>query len=327
MKIAVINESSSVYNLAAHKMLVKFKRENHEVFFSRRADMWSHQCNKAYLSAIFTWDLLNLCQDANLLKANGVEVEIGGPAATALPGYIEQNTGISPHLGLDERFEHVPGSKFFATFTSRGCTRACSFCIVQMIEGRKMIEYDHFNIPAGSNPKVCDNNLILTSWAHQELVVRELKHVPNLDLNSGFDCRVFAKDPEKYYHLYHQLLMERWRFAYDSEDQRVPVKTCADFLHEQGVSYNVISVFCLVGYENQSFEKARERLQYLVDIGTSPYPQRWRPIDTTDRVHDPPGWKPGMLELLFQYYGIANVWRACKWENFDPRIHGRGVKV
>ncbi len=326
MKIAAINSSSPIYNLAAHKIQVKFEQEGHEVFASARADLFAQKCQKAFLSAIFTWNLPQLCHDANLLKSQGLEVEVGGPAVTAMPEFVFQQTGITPHEGLDDRFEHVPGDSYLMTFTSRGCPRGCEFCIVQKVEGRKMILYDAFPIPAGENPWVGDNNILATSWPHQELVVSKLKHLRSLDFNSGFDCRIFCKDPQKYYDLYSQCHLERWRFAYDQPDEREPVKICTEFLHSKGIRYSEITVFCLVGFIDQTFEECREKLQYLIDLGTTPYPQRYRPLNLLSRNFTPPGWDEGQLNLLFQHFGVANVWRSCTWEEFLESCKKGGFK-
>jgi hypothetical protein len=317
-KIAVINASPQVYNLATHRI-----KRAHEIMGDQATialgealfvpEIW--KADKAYFSCIFTWDIKAMVRSVNLLKER-MPVEIGGPAATAMPDYIEQQTGIRPAGGLDPRWEFIDGNDYQAVFTSRGCPRGCEFCIVSSVEGRKMIEYDTFPIPVGDNPWVCDNNLLATSWQHQQMVVDRLKGVKNLDLNSGFDDRIFVRDPEKYWALYSQLHLERWRFAYDKPDQKEPVTACVEFLHSKGIKYSAISVFCLVGWPGTTFEEGREKLQYLVDIGCSPYAMRYRPLNILERDYVPPGWDPKDMDLLFGYYNVPWIWRTTPFDKF-----------
>jgi hypothetical protein len=123
---------------------------------------------------------------------------------------------------------------------------------------------------------------------------------------------------EKYYALYSHLHLERWRFAYDKEEEREPVRLCAEFLHSKGIRYSNISVFCLVGDNEQgdTFEKARERLQYLVDIGVSPYAMRYRPLRSLVREYIPSGWNPKDMETLFGYYNVPWKWRTVSFADF-----------
>lgn len=320
MKIAIVNSSPEVYNLATHKIYHYHKNLGDNVIITKSGalflpEVW--EAEKVYFSCIFTWDIPAMISDIKLLQENKKDIEVGGPAATAMADYIQQETGIQPHIGLDQRFEHVPADDYEAVFTSRGCPRACHFCIVKSIEGTKMVEYDNFSIPTGANPWVCDNNILATSPAHQQLMVEKFRNVKNLDINSGFDCRIFVKDPARYYNLYSQLHLERWRFAYDKEEEREPVRICAEYLHSHGVRYSAISVFCLVGDSEDTFEKAKDRLQYLVDIDTSPYPMRYRPLNTLTREYTPPGWDGNAMNVLFNYYGVPWFWRKYKFEEFQ----------
>jgi hypothetical protein len=318
MKIAIVNSSPEVYNLATHRIAHYHESLGDTVTIARGGalfvpDVWD--ADKAYFSCIFTWSLPDMVRDVNLIKGR-LPVEIGGPAATAMPDYIIKETGLMPATGLDPRFEHVPGNDYEAIFTSRGCPRGCEFCIVSAVEGKRMIEYDDFPVPVGVNPWCLDNNILATSWEHQLRVVEKLKHVRNLDLNSGFDDRYFVRDPQKYFDLYSQLHLERWRFAYDKPEQKEPLTECVKFLHTKGVRYSEISVFCLVGWPGTTFEEGREKLQYLVDIETSPYPMRFRPLDSLVREYVPPNWNVTDMDVLFNYYGVPWFWRKYKWGEF-----------
>ena len=310
-RIAVINESAPVYNYATHKMLFKFRREGHEVFCSPRADMWSRQCDKAYLSAIFTYDLPNLCHDANLLRSSGVEIEIGGPAATAMPLYIEKETKSTVHLGLDERFEHVPGS-YYMVFTSRGCRNKCLWCIVPKLEP-ELREYNDFPIPIGKNPWLGDNNILATSWEHQKLVVEKLKDVRNLDINSGFEASLFTED---HYQLYSRLHLECFRLAFDSMKTEAEFERAVKILKKHKVDYRRIIVFVLIGFPGTTFEEAVYRLEKTRALGCSPYPQRFIPLNLLNRHYTAPNFDDTQLETLRTYWVNPWAWRTVPWKDY-----------
>src|SRR3972149_3656376 len=146
MKVAVINCSyygmkpaDRIYNLAVAKIANYHRQRGDEVY----AGYWQpllYLADKYYFSVIFTWDVPKLIGMVNLIKGRRredsdepPEIEIGGPAATFLHTYIHKETGIEPHVGLDDRVEHIPG-KYKMTFTSRGCPDQGPFCGVKKVE-------------------------------------------------------------------------------------------------------------------------------------------------------------------------------------------------
>ena len=274
--------------------------------------MWSLGCDRAFLSAIFTYSLPDLVQDANLLKQVGIEVEIGGPAATALPQYVLSETGIPPHIGLDDRFEHVPG-KYYMVFTSRGCVRKCPWCIVWKVEPDR-VEYDDFPIPIGKNPFLGDNCILATSLEHQKLVVDKMKDVRSLDINSGFDCRLFT---EEHYQLYSKLHLEAWRLAFDSMGVERDFERAVGILKKHDIDYRRILVYCLIGFPGTTFEECVYRLEKTRALGCSPYPQKYAPLDTVNaRDYVAPGYDKEKLNALRAYWCNPFAWRTCTFKEF-----------
>lgn len=318
MKIAIINSSQEVYNLATHRIAHYHERLGDEVTVTKGSQLFLDgiwDADKAYFSCIFTWDLKEMCANVNLLKERGIPIEIGGPAATAMPMWIKEKTGVMPHVGLDSRFEREKGD-FKMEFTSRGCRNHCGWCIVPKIEPIHM-EYEDFNIPVGDNPYIGDNNILATSSEHQELVVEKLRNVKNLDINSGFEASLFTED---HYQLYSQLKLERWRFAFDSMAVEKEFERAVNILKKHEIRYSEISTYVLIGFPGTTYEETVYRLEKARAIGTSPYPQVFRPLNSIEREYVAPGWEKEKIDQLRMYWVHPPFWKTVSFEEFKLKF-------
>lgn len=335
MRVLVVS-CSPVYNLGAARVATYYRMRGDDVFLwqggtgyagesrawrtrerpageSALLSLWEEKPDRLYLSAIFTWDLPELVRWANLAQAFGVDVQIGGPAPTAMHEWVNQQTGIPPHLGLDPRFENLPG-KYQATFTSRGCPRRCRPCLVPKLEGNHMVEYPDFPLAAF----ISDNNILATGFQHQVRVVDRLKRLPQVDFNSGFDVRLFT--PE-HFDLYRRLDLKFWRFAFDTLSVERELERCIGILQRGGVAnYRIIIVYILAGFGKDTPDRVRYRAERVRQLGASPYVMAYRPLDTLSRRHVPAGWSREDMDKLVAYYNFANIWRSVTYEEFS-RAH------
>ena len=323
MKIAVINSSylgmkpaARIYNLGEDKIAQYHRLRGDEVYAGPWAPMMlgdsfaTQEADKFYFSVIFTWDIPALIENVNLVRSWGKEVEIGGPAATFMHKYIHTQTGIEPHYGLDDRFEHVPGD-YQLTLTSRGCPHRCAFCGVKKVEP-VALEYDDFPLA----PMIGDSNILATSWEHQELVVNKLVNFPSkVDINSGFDVRFFQ---ERHKHLYSKLKLACWRFAFDSMEVEADVRRVAAMMRANGLDRHHVTFYCLIGFPGQTEEECHYRLQTLIGLGMNPYPMRFWPLNALKRDYVAPGWTEDLLYRMSMYYQVPNIWMSDSWENFRP---------
>lgn len=312
MKVAVIDVSPpEIYNLGAEKIANYHKSRGDVVIRSSAYDFFCLNAQKVYLSAIFTKDVPRLTNYAGIALERLSDVEMGGPAVTLLSDWIEHKCGIKPHVGLDSRFDKQSG-QYEWTFSSRGCPRNCPFCLVSKLEGKTVVEDDDF-IPA---PNLADNNIIMTSERHQRRVVDAEKRFSKVDVNSGFDCRVFSHDPKFYFDLWNQLPLVMWRLAFDSAESEPHIHKSLKFFQDQGLDRHKVQVYILCNFPGVSPAEVKDRADIVKGYGMMPYLMRYGPVDRVISHYVAPGWTEETIESLRGYYNFPNVWMSCTWKEY-----------
>lgn len=256
----------------------------------------------AYLSVVFTWDLPAAYQRACWLRAEGYRVRAGGPAISLMPDYLR---GVAEVGGdMDALPHHNPN----ATFTSRGCIRACPFCAVPRIEGQ-LRELDDWPV----RPVLCDNNFLACSRAHFDRVIDSLKPLTGVDFNQGLDARLLTP-----YHA--QRLAEldcTVRLAWDHISTGNAFMAAFERLRKAGIPKSRIRCYVLIGYRDTP-DDALFRLRTVRNLGIHPNPMRYNPLDTLERDrYVAEGWTDRQLTRMMRYWSRLQYTGGVPFEEFD----------
>jgi len=311
---AVVTVGSTKESLGALKLARWLRRGGWQV--AELTDVTMFDRHDLYcFSAVFSWRLPRLVELARIARhQHGGEVWIGGPAVTfhhRNAEYVRRETGIEPHLGLDERFEREPG-KYHMVYFSRGCpayTPACGFCPVPRLEGNDFRYYPDAE-PAAL---LADNNLSALPDDYQDHIVgRYLKDWKRgvVDANSGFEPHTFA---ESTLERWQRFPLRCWRFGYDDLSEREQALDMMRRLRRHGYTGEKVMVYCLIG--NEPIADCLKRLQEIIAEGYFPRPQRLRPLDwlgpdgTLPTFHD---WDEKTLTACQRFYSYKALWGRMK---------------
>lgn len=213
--------------------------------------------NEVHISVTFTYDMKEAEWLYHQWEAVGVPVKIGGPA-------FKQKSGqFIPNL-------HVKNG---CTFTSRGCPNNCWFCSVPEREGHELREYE---IVPGYN--IMDDNLLACSDHHIKSVFEMLKKQNKKpEFSGGLEAKLL-----KPWHaeLLKSVEPRRMYFAYDTVDDLEPLieagKTLKNAGFETSMKNHSTCCYVLIGYPNDTFEKAETRLNQTIKAGFFPYAMLYR---------------------------------------------------
>ena len=208
----------------------------------------SDDADEVHVSVTWTWDRERGEKLAEAWRAVSKRVFVGGPAYD------------------DPGGEFIPGMyvKHGYVMTSRGCPNRCWFCSVPKREG----EIRELQIKDGYN--ILDSNLLACSEKHINAVFDMLARQPERPKFTGgleakrmtpkIAARLAELKPSSAY------------FAYDTPDDYEPLVAAAKMLNMAGISGRGRNffVYVLIGYKNDTIEKAKKRLLSVLRLGLLP---------------------------------------------------------
>jgi hypothetical protein len=185
--------------------------------------------------------------------------------------------------------EFVPGRyiKHGYTFTSRGCPERCWFCSVWKRDPKIRL------LPIQDGWNVLDDNLLACPEEHFRAVIEMLRRQ---DRRVEFTGGLQAKRLTDWHVEALASLTPRPAcfFAYDPGDTFETMRYAAEKMLAAGwtSASHRLRTFCLIGYPQDSFEKAEERLRQMVGIGFTPYAMLWSPeTPSAEKWRPAPEWK------------------------------------
>lgn len=193
---------------------------------------------------------------------------------------------------------------FQFVFTTRGCTRKCSFCYVKDIEPEHFILESWKNqILASDTPKyimIHDNNILSFGEKHYRNVVDTLCEAKRpVIFNGGFDVRYWN---EEYNQLTKKLVMrglcgnQSVRFAFDNMSQDNKIQSALKDVSEYYKNLEEVLVYVLIN--NSTIDECKYRANEVLKFGAYPFIQYYTPLDF---IH----------EDVFQFKGV----------NWTPELH------
>ena len=269
-RVLLVNIDSKIPNLALMQISAHHKSCGDVVGFDT-----SHP-DYVYISCIFT---------KNAGQARGVaalypdaHVSIGG-------------TGVDIYKRLPVEYEKIrpdysiyPSMDYSLGYTTRGCIRACPFCVVPKKEGRlhRWQHISEFHDPKHRKVIVLDNNIYGDKSWFFENTDYVIEHNLRFNAVQGMDIRIITEE------IAERLKALKWfgdlHFAFDNIRDESRVVDGIELLQQVGISTrNDVTFYVLTGF-NSSFEDDLYRVNLLRSLNTNAFVMQYAPTPQTRRL-------------------------------------------
>lgn len=229
---------------------------------------------------------------------------------------IKGGTGYGLDNKLPDEIEHIyPDYSIYPDLTkdiaygflTRGCPRACEFCIVAEKEGRKSYKVaDLSEFWRGQKKIVLLDPNILACREHLDLLLQLADSKACVDFCQGLDIRLTTADNIG---LINRIKVKEIHFAWDNpKDDLKPYfeRYAALAKHKPHGKYG--TVYCLTNF-GSTMEENLYRVYTLRDMGFDPYIM----------IYDKPN-APREIRLLQRWCNNRMIFRSCPmFEDYDPK--------
>ena len=292
MKVLLIDIDSTIPNLALMKISAWHKAQGDEVGFNVTDP------NKIYASVIFKKNR-HLVDGLPIFYPNA-EIDIGGSGYDLDKKLPEEIEAMTPDYDL------YPDNDSYYGFTTRGCIRACYFCIVRRKEGkfRRLYKTPYKALEAITGwqqrfDKITflDNNILSDKEWFLDLAEHLAQLNKKVDFNQGLDIRLMDKDIARA--LAKLRPINDWKFAFDSMDYKEDVLRGIRILKEAGINTRSSCIFYVYTHGDEAFDDAVERMRILKENNTNAYVMLNMDAPKTDRLKALKRWSRPWLFWSF----------------------------
>lgn len=291
MQIGIHEYKTNFPNLALMKLSAWHKTQGHNVSWF----MPLMRYDIVYSSKVFSW----MPKD-DYLPSSTICGGTGYNIKTKLPGRIEH---IMPDYSLYPQFNASLG------FTTRGCIRNCSWCIVPQKEGaiHAHAEIEEFLRPQCKDVILMDNNILAHDHGVRQLE-KTIKLNLRIDCNQGLDARLIADS------IYLAMLLSRvhWikfiRLACDKKSQMSAIEKTVKLI--RNYSSKQCRFFCYVLVKD--VEDALERVEFLRGLKVDPFAQPYRDLQANK--------EPSKESRNFaRWVNHKAIFKSVKWNEYKQK--------
>ena len=235
-------------------------------YHKKRGDIveWWNPLNTAY-DRIYSSKVFTFTPECLYLPDNAIKGGTGYGIYEQLPEEIDAEY---PDYSIYPKVQYAIG------FITRGCIRACPWCVVPRKEGqiKPYRTWQEIKRPDSRDIVFMDNNILACPFGIEQM--RDMiGHDIRVDFNQGLDARLITEDVAE---ILGKLKWIRFvRMACDTDAMLDTVLEKADMLEKYGVKRHRLFVYCLV----RDIPSAEKRCIALRDAGMSPFAQPYRDFE------------------------------------------------
>jgi hypothetical protein len=291
LKIGIWTDSHNFPNLAAMKLSAYHKAQGDTVELLNHLNTY----DIAYCCKVF--DFTPDAEDMALISADKI--------IRAGTGYHDYTTVLSPEIEhLYPDYSLYPQYKQAYGYLTRGCPRACPFCIVAPKEGRQSIHVaDLSEFWHGQKEiKLLDPNL-LACREHEQLLQQLVDSKAWVDFTQGLDVRMLT---DANCDLISKIKVKTIHFAWDNPNDDL-IKQFEFFKARTVLDWRKLRVYVLANYWS-SHEQDLERVYKLRELGFDPY------VMIYDKEH-----APRLTKQVARWVNNKFIFRECaQFEDYNP---------
>lgn len=317
-RVLLIDFDSKIPNLALMQLSSYYKANDWEVVLTTQTDgkkMPAGDFSRIFCSVVFTRNK----SAAQKLKNWNPDIEFGGSGwdlVTELPLEVQlckpdyelytAETLVNRIKGIGSRETKLAKAQMLVDagigFTSRGCVRKCSFCIVPIKEGKfeQASEIKDLINPRSNKIILLDNNLTSDPLVLEKLrEIRERNLVVNI--TQGVDVRLMTE--EKALALSQVKRPRKLCYAWDSISSEKSVLAGIQTLTRH-INHSRQMCFFLCGFDS-TFEEDVYRFRKLVENGIDPFCMVYNQKADIRLKH-------------FARWVNSRIYKTCSFEEYTP---------